>query len=463
MVLLDKPIDIAVEASSTTTPTVKRWTVGTLSYTRRSLGALFFWLLWGDFTLFLRDRAAPPTLQLLLLRYSASNALVGFLLGTLPNLITLFLSPIVSYRSDRHRGRWGRRIPYLFVPTPLAVLSMIGLAFSPPLGRWLHATLNIGTDNGWILTCFALFWVIFEVSSVICSSVLVGLCNDVVPKPVLGRFFGLFRMVSVGAAIVFNYWLLGQAETWFRHIFIGLAILYGISFSLMCLKVREGEYPPPPADERTGNFRAATANYLRQCFGQSFYVWFFASVALANMSFTCVVLFTVSYAKAVKMDMTTYGKYLTAQFIISFLQSYPLGWLSDKIHPLRLIVVSLILYALATLVAFFSITDATTFGVYSVIVGIFAGWWLTAFGPLGPAMLPKMRYAQFASAMTICSSLGSMIVGPACGKFLDLAGNDYRYIYLWAAVFAALSLGATLVVYRKFAGLGGPRGYAAPE
>jgi MFS family permease len=444
----------------------KVWRAGTLAYTPAALGALFFWLLWGDFTLALKERAVPPTVQLLLNGLSVSNTFAAVMLGTCPALIGMIVTPVVSYRSDRHRGRWGRRVPFLLGPTPLAVVSMAGMAFSTPIGRWLHAAFggDASTANTTILGCLASCWVLFEVSSIICTAVFSGLCNDVVPRELIGRFFGLFRMVGLGAAIFFNFYLLGRAEAYYRLMFITMAALYGLSFTLMCLKVREGEYPPVAAAERAGGVWHAVRTYWRDCFTHSYYVWLFVSVALANMSFTCVTLFTVFYARAVGMDMGVYGKYLTVQFIVSFACSYPLGWLADKIHPLRLTIVSLVLYGAATLLAFFFIRDARTFGVLSITVGVFAGWWLTANGPLGPVLLPRLKYAQFSSAMGICSSLGVLLVGPACGKFLDVvAGGDYRYIYLWAAVFAALSLAASLVVYQKFRRYGGPSAFVPPD
>src|SRR5438094_9583528 len=95
----------------------KRWTVGTLTYSLGGLSVLFFWLLWGDFAFYLKERAVPPTLQILLRTFGASALISGLLLGSLPQVIAMLLGPVVSFKSDRHRGRWGRRIPFLLMPT----------------------------------------------------------------------------------------------------------------------------------------------------------------------------------------------------------------------------------------------------------------------------------------------------------------------------------------------------------
>jgi hypothetical protein len=41
---------------------------------------------------------------------------------------------------------------------------------------------------------------------VIANAVFGGLINDVVPPALIGRFFGLFRAVSLLAGIIFNFW-----------------------------------------------------------------------------------------------------------------------------------------------------------------------------------------------------------------------------------------------------------------
>ena len=48
------------------------------------------------------------------------------------------------------------------------------------------------------------------------------------------------------------------------------------------------------------------------------------------------------------------------------------------------------------------------------------------------------------------------------GAFIDMMG-DYRYLYLWDAVFTAVSLVFMLLVYRAWKRLGGAAAYVAPD
>lgn len=84
----------------------KIWTVGTLTYTSGGLVILFCWLLSGDFAWSLKERSVMWVVQLLIKKFEASDMTAGLLIGTLPQALALVLTPVVSYRSDRHRGRW---------------------------------------------------------------------------------------------------------------------------------------------------------------------------------------------------------------------------------------------------------------------------------------------------------------------------------------------------------------------
>jgi hypothetical protein len=88
---------------------------------------------------------------------------------------------------------------------------------------------------------------------------------------------------------------------------------------------------------------------------------------------------------------------------------------------------------------------------------------MTATAALLPALLPKMKFAQYSSALGIISSLTMMVFGMIVGHLLDLSHHQYRYTYLSAFYLDAAGLVATLVVFRKFQAMGGTEGYVAPE
>ena len=86
---------------------------GTLQYTRRGLVTLFMWLLWGDFCFVCMEMVHPTVLPLTLKGLGASNVVISVFVTTIMNVMNFLVNPVVSFRSDRHRGRFGRRRPFL--------------------------------------------------------------------------------------------------------------------------------------------------------------------------------------------------------------------------------------------------------------------------------------------------------------------------------------------------------------
>jgi len=458
----------------TAAPEPKIWRAGTLSYTAGGLAVLFFWLLWGDFAWSIKERSVTSVVQLMLKEMQASDMMAGFLIGSLPSAIGMLLGPVISYRSDRHRGRWGRRIPYLMITTPPAALAMGGLAATPALGVWLHGLLGEASPGVYPLTMavFGIFWTIFEIATVAANAVFGGLINDVVPREFLGRFYGMFRALSLIAGIIFNYSLLGKAETHYEWVFIGTGLLYGIGFSMMCLKVREGSYPEPPAaapqaggvaGSRADALWRAVRSYFRECFGNPYYVWVGVGLTVPVLAFVPVNLFSVYFAKSVEMSMTLYGRYIALTLFISLILAYPLGWLADRIHPLRASLLVLGLYVAAAGWGAIFARTAGTFAAAFVMHSVLSGCYYTCSASLGQRLFPQSRFAQFASAAGLLLSLCMIVLGPLLGVVLDRTGHLYRYTYLAASVFAMIGVAVLVMVHAKWNRLGGSRGYVAPE
>lgn len=441
------------------------WKVGTLTYSAFGLGALTFWLLWGDVAWAMRERSVPSVMQLLFQKFGASNLVTGLLIATLPYTLVLLVGPVVSFRSDRHRGPWGRRIPFLAVHIPFAVLSMFAVAASPQLGQAIHNLLGSYSPGLNICTLFVigLGWAVFELATVVANAVFYGLINDVVPSPLLGRFYGVFRAVSLLASILFNYYVFGQAEQHFPLVFIGIGLVYGLSFTMMCLRVKEGEYPPPAAPkEGTASFFAAVRTYGRECFGNPYYLWVFVATALPWISFIAVNHFAVYFAKSLSMDMGFYGKCLALTYTCSLVLSYPLGILADRFHPLRTSIATILLYALATAGGAIFATKPETFAVFFVLHGILSGAWFTSAASLPLRLFPKANFSQFYSALNMFIGLGIMLFGPCVGQLLDFTGRFYRLTFIASSLLAFSAVILGMVVHAKFMKLGGPKGYQPP-
>lgn len=458
----------AADFSSRTVTSSRIWSIGTLSYTAGGLLVLFCWLLGGDFAWALKERAVSPMSQLLLKRFEASDLLIGLFTGTLPQAIVLIIQPVISYRSDRYRSRMGRRIPFLILTTPIVFVGTVGLAFSAHLGQLLHNLLGISSPgvNPLCLIFFVIFWIVFEVGTFAANILFLGLINDVVPQVWLGRFFGLFRALSLLAGILFSYYLLGHAEAHFVPMFLGVGLIYCVGFALMCSRVKEGGYPPPQKDgamQVSKSFISGARTYFRECFSRPYYVLVFIAYNICVVAAIPINLFCIFYAKSIGMSMGTYGKLSALSFSVSFVTSYLMGSLADRFHPLRMAMVTSIIYAVCMIYGGLTINSVNSFSIMFVAHIVLAGAFGTSTAAIGQKLFPRERFTQFYSALMIVQSISIMLVSAGMGAILDFTHHNYRYTFLASGILAGIgTLFIILFVHRQFMALGGPNNYKAP-
>lgn len=462
MTTTSTPPDRSPPAAEQAAP-ARRWHRGSLTYSAGGLFVLFVFLLIGDFAWSVKERAAIPVAQVLLKQLEASNLYVALVAGSVPWALSMLLGPIVGVRSDRHRGRWGRRIPFLLLPTPMLVLGLLGMAATSQAGALLDALLGASSPGprlcklGW----FSLMWVVFEVGSATANAVFNGLIADVVPDQLTGRFYGMFRTISLLAGIVFTYQIVGQAETYYAAIFIGVALIYGVGFALMCWRVREGSYPPPPPPEPSAGL-GEIRRYVRECFSHRFYVGLFLAIMLGLISFSPVNNFGVFYAQKVGLGLDGYGKALALTYTCSLVLALPIGWLADRWHPLNVGLGCIALYAAAMLPAGLLVQTAPQFSAAFVAHGVLSGLYVTGTAAIGQYLFPRDRFAQFQSAANVLSALGYTLVPPLMGAWLDLTGQAYRDTFVASGLLAAASALIYLWLLRPFKALGGRQAYSPP-
>lgn len=477
----DRPGVIDYEASPDASgKDPNRFAVGTLRYTQLGIVSLFIWLLWGDFCFYLMETVIPNVLPLKLKSLDAPNVVVGILMSTVPSAINFVVNPIVSFRSDRYRSRRGRRIPFLLWATPPLTVFLILLGLAEPLGNALHRNIfgpwfNFSPNTA-VLTLIAVFMIGFQICNMFIASVYYYLFNDVVPAAFLSRFMSLFRIVGLCATSLFQFFILPHAQTHMREIFIVAAVLYCIAFLTMCLKVREGEYPPPPEGDVSPGFAASVKIYLTECFTHRFYLQFFISNALWAVG-ASIAPFILYLNLSIGLDLGTIGKINGASGILSMLLLYPAGIWSDRWHPLRttlLSVTALVLLAPIPLIWFaveptpklaVMVTVATMLTMLPVRV-----LYEAASLPVYMRLLPRERYGQFSSADAMVRCVLLIVAGPLVGLCMDglkwLHNGDpfyHRYAPIFVLICQVSSLMFLWPVYREWKARGGDASFTPPS
>ena len=434
-----------------------RYKVGTLAYTKMGLVTLFAWLLWGDFCFVLMETITPSIIPLKLNHLDAPNWVIALIITTFPGILNMTVCPWVSYASDRHRGPRGRRIPFIFWTIPFITAFLLLLGFSEQIGRWLHGVLPPAwglSPEMTAVACIGVFMVGFQFFNMFVNSVFWYLFNDVVPHAFLGRFMGLFRIVSGIKTMLYGFFIFRHAETHMTEIYVGVAILYAVGMGMMCLKVKEGEYPPPTAtvDGKAG-FLSQVKTYFIECYSQRYFWNFFLCNSCWAIAAT-IGAFYVFLQKSIGLSLEQIGTISGIISGINIFLTYPAGALGDRFHPVRVLVwvkvANLLLLPLGLIWLFLDLPPDETFKVALAIsainlpIGVLTEAMMI---PMHMRILPTAKYGQFASANSLLRSFAVIFGALFAGLFLDLMkrlynGSDYAYRFmpLWTITWSALAL-----------------------
>ncbi len=251
----------------------KTYHCGTLTYTKIGLVALFAWLLWGDFCFSLMEAVVPSIMPLKLKTLGCPNWLLGMIMTTVPGILNIGITPYLSFKSDRYRSRWGRRLPFIIWTLPFLSASLCLLGFSEDISvvlqrnssflqQFAPATIAIGV--------ICAFITVFQFFNMFVNTVFWYLFNDVVPPQFLARFLGAFRIAGTCASALYSYFIFQYAESNMREILLGASILYFIGFSAMTLMVKEGQYPPIEDESDNKNKgMGSVKTYFKESFSAS--------------------------------------------------------------------------------------------------------------------------------------------------------------------------------------------------
>jgi len=393
------------------------------------------------------------------------------------------LNPIISTASDRHRGKYGRRIPFMLFTVPFVAIALCIMGFSTELGNLLHGW--IGTQTGWsagavTIGVIAAAMILFKFSDMFVNTVFWYFFNDVVPDRVMARFLGLFRMIGAGAAALYGWFIFQFALSHMREIFLGAAGLYFVGFGAMCLMVKEGEYPPAPKLAKRGDFFGMVKTYARECLQHKIYRYLFLHSIFWTLS-TSVGIFAVFLYLSLGLTLDQIGKVAASVGVAMVVFTYPAGALADRFHPLRVmlwIIIAMVAIApLSFIWMFTNFPPDVNFKIYIVlqVVALPLTLIYTATGlPMLMRILPRDRFGQFCSFNAICAAGTGVFSGVAAGLYFDWMKNlfpdatwgkdfAYRMAPLWTLPFMILSMVFMILLYRTWKQLGGIEHYVPPD
>jgi maltose/moltooligosaccharide transporter len=371
---------------------------------RTGLLVLCALLLIGDLGWSLRERSVQELFKVHLLRFSQDATLLNILIGAMPALVALSLGPLIGAWSDRTRSRYGRRIPFVLGTAVVTTIGMLGMAFSTSLAA------------------LAVFWTIFEMATIVGNPLFLALINDTVPRPILGRFFALFRIVSLATgAGFFALFFRNELMSGFQALLLTITAVYLCCMLLVCWRVREPHYGLAPAARKGWRLLQP---------GDGRWGRLFAAMSMGAVAVLPININALNACAQFGVDAGSFGEAIALTYAISILLAWPLGWLADRYHPLRVGCAVLLLYALCMLAAWRLVDGRSSFLLALVVHGVLAGCFLTGTVSLLPALLPRERFSQLAAVSASLTALLVVVSTVGLGALLDATGRDFRLLYL---------------------------------
>jgi Na+/melibiose symporter-like transporter len=398
------------------------------------LGISIIWPVFNQFIPIFLQAGNPEFERQLLAEGRALPDIVGFGLApslalfimTWDNLINLFVQPWVGERSDHTWTRIGRRKPWILLGMPIAVLGFIFV----PVAQSVLA--------------IAVFILITNFGMALFRSPTIAWLGDLFDPEDRSTANGAINMMGgvggllayFGGGMLFNSF--GRSAP-----FVGGAVAMIVALVVAVLFVREPRkqeaVPPAPSGrtEKTGvlaNLRAVFHNPEKSGLFilLGILLWFMANSAL-DASLSSFAVFSLGMKPG---TAAIFAGSMTISFIVF---AIPAGLLAKKLGRRRTIQIGLVGLTILPVLAFYIVQGAAVFVAVLVLAG---GLWAL----VNVNSLPMVydygdeRKIGAYTGLYYFASQSAAVLGPTLGGILvDSMGDQYRWIWLFCAVFMGLA------------------------
>ena len=364
-----------------------------------------------------------PRLGPLFLEQAGANAAtISLLIGTLPQMITLILTPVVSIWSDNHSSAWGRRRPFLWWSAPLFCLALLGIHF---------ASTNV-LLLGCALTLFAL-------ASLVPSTLVFYLVPETIPREYIGRFTAWNGAISSICAAAYNYFgLAWSSQHSLAAIAFAIALYIVAMFFLLVIPRNDvSENKPPQSPKPFSRIWTLGRSCATECFRDPKYLMIFLCMGFNQASMILRTIFGILFAtNDLAMSPKEFGHIGGICSAIGAITAILLGKHVDRHSPATFYLHGSLYVIVISIIGFFFTNSATSYMVIAIITTICYSIQSIAYTPLLVAVFPKEKYGQFSSInSTICTLM--VMAGSALGGWLT-QHMGFRIMFLWDFILTAM-------------------------
>jgi len=363
------------------------------------------------------------SIGLYLERYPAVPVWAVGLLSQERSFAGAFVQPIVGAMSDRTRTRIGRRKPYFIAGIALTAASLLYLAGFPPLVPML-AVLAV---NAFFLN--------------VAVDPYVALLADIVPERQRGRIgavLSIFNMLGQIVATLLGVFLWDRSP---ELVFILVAAVLVVSWTITTVGVREPEAPPRPTEP----VRVDPRGYVRGLLAERELVKYVLAASFFWLGTGGVLPYLTRFGVHVlgASEGQSFQLFLPA-LIGTIIGSVPAGYMADRIGKLPVLATGVLAFSI---IAFVS-SQVATFEQALIamgVIGLANGVWTSLAVPLLIDLTPPERAAEVtglgSGVWSLSQPIGAVIAGVLITSF-----DSYRASFVGAASLVLLSFLLLLTV-----------------
>lgn len=377
----------------------------------------------------------------LILKYffQIGDTLSGAIMA-LDNIFALIMLPIFGAWSDKISHKRGKRTPFIFVGTILAVVFMLILPEAA---------------NGRNLVLFVIALLMTLISMSIFRSPAVSLMPDVTPKPLRSKgnaVINLMGAIGIIMALGLIMVLVGDGQTPdYEPLFIAIAVIMVLSLAVILFKVDENKM----VEERIQTEKEwgiseeededeAGGGKLPGPVKKSL-IFLLLSVSLWYMAYNAVTTAFSKYATQMwGMEGGSFAGALMVASVGALVSFIPVGIISSKLGRKKVILFGVALLAASFFTGFLFKTPSFAINIMFFLVGVaWASINVNSY-PMVVEMCKGSDIGKF-TGMYYTFSMAAQVLTPVLsGAFLEHVG--YWTLFPYATVFSAMAFLTMLMV-----------------
>ena len=384
---------------------------------------------------------------------------------SIDNVLAVFMLPIFGAISDKVHTRFGKRKPFIFVGTLIAVISFIALTFIdnyqisrlvaqeiPTMSEKMiqEATLKLTLENPWLLIGFIATLLVVLIAMATFRSPAVALMPDVTVKPLRSKANAIINLTGTAGGIIVL--VLGMVFSTSKNHYMeytgyvmAVCSVMLLGFIVFMLSVKENKWAKEMAEDtvkygleeneatdEAGEKRKLSKGELKSL------LLILASVALWYIGYNSITSkYSVYATNILNFDFNFTLIVAQAAAIVSYI---PVGIIATKIGRRKTILAGVLMLASAFAIGLFIEPTTPEFIMYPVFSLAGIGW--ATINVNSFPMVVELAKAGDVGKYTgyyYTASMSAQIVAPIISGFLyDALGMRYTF-FSFGAVFVIFS------------------------